>query len=304
MQNKSNYDVIILGCGAAGMTCAMYLKRVNINPLIIEQTSPGGTLNSISNLSNYPGYIEKSGATLAFRMYSQIEELSVDMKLEKVENITKENDNYIVKTNKNIYISKIIVIATGKMPRKLNILNAQKYEGKGISYCATCDGTLYKEKDVAIIGGGNSAIATANYLSNIVNKIYIINRSEKLRATDKLVTEDLNKIEILFNSNIKEIIEENDKIIGIRLNDEKEINVEGIFVCIGKENNNAFYQNLNLNTDDKGIIVDDVMQTSMKNVYAIGDVVSKSLYQVINASGEGAVAASNIIKTLREISNN
>lgn len=301
MQNKSNYDVIILGCGAAGMTCAMYLKRANINPLIIEQSSPGGTLNSISMLNNYPGFTEKSGATLAFRMYSQIEELSVDMKLEKVENIIKEEESYIIKTNKSIYEASKIVIATGKMPRKLNVENASKYEGKGISYCATCDGALYKGKDVAIVGGGNAAIATANYLSNIVNKIYIINRSEKLRATDELVAEGLNNnVEIIYNSNIKEIIEKDEKIIGIKLNDEKIINVEGIFVCIGKENNGAFYQNLNLKTDDKGIIVDDEMKTSLDNVYAIGDVVSKSLYQVINASSEGALAATSIIKNIRK----
>ena len=298
----NNYEVIIIGAGPAGMSAAIYFKRAGINPLIIEKSAPGGTLNKTSKIENYPGYTDKDGTTLAFRMYSQIEELGVKLKIEEVINIEESGDLFTIKTENNEYKTKYVLIGTGKTPRKLDVKDSERFEGKGISYCAICDGALYKGKDIAIVGGGNSAMEATSYMSSIANKIYIINRSSVLRADKKEQDEVLKKenVEVLLDSKIEEIISKEDKLAGIKLSTAKEISVEGIFVCIGQEPNYAYYQNLGLNTDDKGIIVDNNMKTSKDGIYAVGDAISKDLYQVVNAVAEGAVAATCIIKELKK----
>ncbi len=296
MKSNVNYDVVIIGAGPAGMTAAIYLKRAGINPLILEKDAPGGTLNKTHKIENYPGYVDKDGTTLAFRMYSQIEELGIDLKVEAVKNIEKENDTYKIITDNNEYQTKYVLIATGKIPRKLDAKDAEKFVGKGISYCATCDGALYKNKAVAVIGGGNSAMEAASYMSNIANHVYIINRSKILRADEKekSILENKN-VEVIYDAKVTEIIGD-EKVEKIKLDNNQELDVSVVFVCIGQESNAGYYQNLKLETDAQGIIVDSNMKTSDDNIYACGDAISKSLYQVVTATSEGAIAASSIIK--------
>lgn len=299
MKSNVNYDVVIIGAGPAGMTAAIYLKRAGINPLILEKDAPGGTLNKTHKIENYPGYVDKDGTTLAFRMYSQIEELGIDLKVEAVKNIEKENDTYKIITDNNEYQTKYVLIATGKIPRKLDAKDAEKFVGKGISYCATCDGALYKNKAVAVIGGGNSAMEAASYMSNIANHVYIINRSKILRADEKekSILENKN-VEVIYEAKVTEIIG-NERVEKIKLDNDQELDVSAVFVCIGQDSNTGYYQNLKLKTDNQGIIVDSNMKTSDDNIYACGDAISKSLYQVVTATSEGAIAASNIIKNMR-----
>ena len=301
MQEKRKCDVIIIGAGPAGMSAAIYLKRAGIDSVIFEKYAPGGTLNKTHNIENYPGYTDKDGMTLAFRMYSQIEELSIELKIEEVINIEKEKEYFKVITNKDEYLVNYIIIATGKVPRKLDIKNADKYEGKGISYCAVCDGTLYKNKDVAVIGGGNSAMQAASYMSGIANKIYIINRSSSLRADKKEQESVLSKenVEVICDSKVIEVLGDDEKLTGIKLDNNKTLNLDAIFVCIGQDSNSMYYQNLNLQTDDKGVIVDSNMKTNLNGIYACGDSISKNLYQVVTATSEGAIAAFDIINKLK-----
>lgn len=301
MKSNTKYDVIIIGAGPAGISASIYLKRANVNCLLLESEAPGGLLNKIHKIENYPGFTDDTGSILAFRMYSQVESLGIDLKIEKVINIKSGNDSYEVFTKNNTFISKYIIIATGRTPKKLEVKNSEKYEGKGISYCAVCDGALYRNKDIAIVGGGNTAIDTANYMSNIANKIYIINRSSNLRA-DQKGQEEIKKLEnvnVLYNTKLKDIIGDDTGVQGVVLEDGTEINLSGIFVCIGQTNNSAFYQNLNLKTDNRGIVVDKDLKTTVNNVYACGDSISKDLYQVVTATSEGAMVASNIIKLVR-----
>lgn len=301
MKSNTKYDVIIIGAGPAGISASIYLKRANVNCLLLESEAPGGLLNKIHKIENYPGFTDDTGSVLAFRMYSQVESLGIDLKIEKVINIKGGNDSYEVFTKNNVFVSKYIIIATGRTPKKLEVKNSEKYEGKGISYCAVCDGALYRNKDIAIVGGGNAAIDTANYMSSIANKIYIINRSNNLRA-DQKGQEEIKKLEnvnVLYNTNLKDIIGDDTGVQGVVLEDGTEINLSGIFVCIGQTNNSAFYQNLNLKTDNKGIVVDKDLKTTANNVYACGDSISKDLYQVVTATSEGAMVASNIIKLVR-----
>lgn len=301
MKSNTKYDVIIIGAGPAGISASIYLKRANVNCLLLESEAPGGFLNKIHKIENYPGFTDDTGSILAFRMYSQVESLGIDLKIEKVINIKSTNGSYEVFTKNNVFVSKYIIIATGRTPKKLEVKNSEKYEGKGISYCAVCDGALYRNKDIAIVGGGNTAIDTANYMSNIANKIYIINRSSNLRA-DQKGQEEIKKLEnvnVLYNTKLKDIIGDDTGVQGVVLEDGTEINLSGIFVCIGQTNNSAFYQNLNLKTDNRGIVVDKDLKTTANNVYACGDSISKDLYQVVTATSEGAMVASNIIKLVR-----
>ena len=301
MKSNTKYDVIIIGAGPAGISASIYLKRANVNCLLLESEAPGGLLNKIHKIENYPGFTDDTGSILAFRMYSQVESLGIDLKIEKVINIKSTNGSYEVFTKNNTFVSKYIIIATGRTPKKLEVKNSEKYEDKGISYCAVCDGALYRNKDIAIVGGGNTAIDTANYMSNIANKIYIINRSSNLRA-DQKGQEEIKKLEnvnVLYNTKLKDIIGDDTGVQGVVLEDGTEINLSGIFVCIGQTNNSAFYQNLNLKTDNRGIVVDKDLKTTANNVYACGDSISKDLYQVVTATSEGAMVASNIIKLVR-----
>lgn len=300
MKSKSSYDVIIIGAGPSGLTAAIYLKRAGIEPLILEANAPGGTLNKTHKIENYPGYTDKDGTTLAFRMYSQALELDVPFKTEKVINIKEKDDSYDVTTNNEVYNAKYIIISTGKTPRKLNAVNAEKFEGKGISYCAICDGALYKNKTVAVIGGGNSAMEATSYMSDIAKHVYVINRSNVLRAEEKEknILENKN-VEVIYDVKVTEII--GDQIIEkIKLDNDKELNVSAVFVCIGQDSNVSYYQNLKLKTDNQGIIVDNDMKTSSDHVYACGDAISKKLYQVVTAVSEGAIAATSIIKQIKK----
>lgn len=300
MNDIKKHDVAIIGTGPAGISAAIYLKRAGIDFVIFEKETPGGTLNKTHRIENYPGYLDKEGTTLAFRMYSQLEELKVNLKAEMVTNVEKENDLFNIYTNNKVYEVKYIIIATGRVPKKLDVPLAEKFEGKGISYCAVCDGSLYKGKDVLVVGGGNTAMETANYMSTLANTVTIINRSSILRADKKEQDDALvkNNVSIIYDSKITEIISKNDVITGVKLNNGKKINVSAIFVCIGQDSTLAYYQNLNLKTEKTGIVVDCDMKTSIDNVYACGDAIHKKLYQVVTATAEGAVAASSIISKL------
>ena len=301
MKEKNNFDVAIIGAGPAGMSCAIYLLRAGISCVLFEGEAPGGTLNKISKIENYPGYTDLSGSTLAFKMYSQVEALSVLIKNEKVINIKNTDSKLNIITSGGSYDASYVVIATGRVPRRLEIKGSDKYEGRGISYCTLCDGALYKNKNVAIIGGGNSAMASAKYLSDIASKVYIINRSDTLRATktEQDIVKSKENIDILYNKKIESFIDDNGILKGIKLNDETKLEVDGIFVCIGQELNNFFYEELKIKSDKLGILTDNKMKTSSPNVYAVGDSVSKDVYQVVTAVSEGAIAASDIIRKIK-----
>ena len=299
MKSNIKYDVAIIGAGPAGISAAIYLLRAGLSCVIFEKESPGGQLNKTHKIENYPGFVDLDGTTLAFRMYSQIESLSVDLKVEEVINISEYCDGIEIKTNNNLYESKYVIIASGRIPRKLDIPNYNKYYGKGISYCAICDGALYKNKDIAIIGGGNSAMEAVSYMKNIANNIYLISRSQNLRAdeAEKKVLDSSN-VDVIYGAKVTEVIGK-ESVEKIKLNNGNNLNVSAIFVCIGQDVNSNYYKKLNLKVDSLGLIVDKYMKTSNDKIYACGDAVSKELYQVITANSEGAIAANSIIKRIK-----
>ncbi len=301
MKLCADYDVAIIGAGPAGLTAAIYLRRAGVKCVIFESVAPGGTLNKTTRIENYPGYTEDDGTTLAFRMYGQVESLGADLKTSKVINLEKDDACFKIVTDKETYKASYVIIASGRIPRKLDVDGADKFEGRGISYCAICDGALYKNKNVVVIGGGNSALEAATYMSNIANKVYIINRSNKLKAAQKEQDDvrEATNTEVIYNAKVTSIVIEDDEIVGVVIDDDTKLEVSGIFVCIGLDANNAYYQNLKLNSDGQGLIVDNNMKTSDDKVYACGDAISKSLYQVVTATSEGAIAASDIINRIK-----
>lgn len=292
------YDTIVIGSGVAGMTAAMYLKRSNLNVLVLEKGAPGGQINRTAKIENYPGIKSIDGPSLSLNMMAQLKELNVETKYGDVVEII-DGDIKTVKTDLDLYKTKTILIATGRNPRELGLEEEKTLTGRGISWCAICDGPLYKDKVVAVVGGGNSAFEEALYLSDIVKKLYLIHRRNEFRADQLLVEKLRNKgnVEFIIDANITKLNSENNKLTSIEVNHNR-LDVDCLFIYIGFEPAIHQFKNLNLELDNDYIIVDSNMRTNIKGIYAAGDVIKKDFYQISTAVGEGATAALTIKKDL------
>ena len=297
------YDCIIIGGGIAGITAAIYLKQANKDVLLIEKSAPGGILNKISTIKNYPGLPGISGPDLAYNLYSQVKSMNVEILLDTVLNIKHlKNSNKVILKDQELSC-KYLILATGKEPRKLNLEHEDELVGKGISYCALCDANFYKDKEVAVIGAGESALKEALYLANICSLVTIINKYDYFKCKEDIVKEieKKNNIRVLYHSFIKSLEKDNNRLTGITYEQEQEIKelpVSGVFVYIGSTPN--IFGNLKLELDKNYIKVDNNMQTNIETIYAVGDVIKKDLYQLVNAASEGMIAATNIIKNLNK----
>ena len=288
------YDIIIIGAGPSGMTAALYALRANKKVLVLEALTYGGQIINTLRIDNYPAAPHISGVDFATNLYNQIMEMGCEFKFEKVVDIK----DHTVITNENKYDGRAIIIATGATNKKLGLPLEDKFIGRGISYCATCDGNFYKGKVVAVNGGGNTAIEDAIYLSNICSKVYLIHRRDEFRASEVTVDELKNKenVEFILNSQITSLVG-NDKLEKIIINNNRELVIDGLFVAIGQvpETNN-FTNGLNL--DESGYIVSDDMKTDIPGLYVCGDVRSKSLRQLTTAISDGAIAATCAINDI------
>lgn len=293
---KLDFDCIIIGAGVAGMTSAIYLKRSGINVAIFEKNYVGGQINKTYTIKNYPGFREIDGPTLAITMAEQVKELNVPIIYEEVLNISDSGEYKEIETNKQKYICKAIIIASGKKERHLNLENEKELIGKGISWCATCDGNFFKGMDVAVVGGGNTAMEDALYLGNICNKVYVVNRSNTFRADSILLEQVQNKenIEIIRDKVVKKLIKKDEKLQGIFLNDGTKLEISGLFLAIGSDPVIEFLENIEIELDKNYIVVDNKMKTNIDGIYACGDIIKKDLYQIVTAAGEGATAANSV----------
>lgn len=293
------YDIIIVGAGPAGLTAALYALRANKKVLIFEANTYGGQIINANKMENYPGIKSISGFDYATELYNQVMELGAQIKYETVLRID-ENKNVI--TSNNTYNSKAIILATGAKSKKLGIKNEIEYLGKGLSYCATCDGNFYKDKIVAVVGGGNTAITDAIYLSDIASKVYLIHRKDSFRADDKYITElkEKHNVELVLNTNITDIY--GDSILeGIKLDNGLNIALNGLFIAVGQEPKNEIFSNL-INIDEKGYIIsNDGVHTNVKGIYVAGDARVKNLRQVVTAVSDGAIAATTAILEMKKV---
>ena len=285
------YDLIIIGMGISGMSASIYAKRAGMKVLLLESGAPGGTLNKISEIKNYPGLSSITGPDFAYNLFEEIKKMEIEYKLEKVTDVILEKIK-TVKTTTNIYEAKNLLVATGRKPKLLGLDKEEEFLGRGIRTCALCDGPLYKNKDVAVIGGGSSALSEALYLANIVNKVYLIHRRDEFRGEDTLIREvkPKNNIELILNNEVKDLKIERDKLTGIILKDDKELEVQGIFLYVGFLPNTDFLKNTDIKMENGYIVVDEHHEANIKGVYASGDVTKKEIYQLINAASEGAEA--------------
>ena len=292
------YDIIIIGAGPAGMTAALYATRANKKILILEASNYGGQIINASHITNYPVEKDISGYDFASKLYNQIINHGVEIRLEKVLNINKNKE---IETDKSIYKAKAIIIATGLKHRKLNLPSEEALIGKGISYCATCDGAFFKDKNVAVVGGGNTALEDSLYLSDICNKVYLIHRRDSFRGDPITIEKVLNKsnIEIIYNSNITKLngISNLESIV---LNNNKIIDINGLFVAIGQEPNTEYLNNI-IEIDANGYIKsNELCHTNIDGIFVAGDIRDKSLRQLVTATSDGAIAATEAIKYINE----
>lgn len=287
------YNTIILGAGISGISCAIYLKRAGIKTLLIENGIPGGQLNKADIIENYPGYVSIGGSELSLVLLEQVQNYNVDLVYDNVSNI--DYDKKIITVGDTKYSYKYLVFATGRRERLLGIENEDKLIGRGISLCATCDGALYREQEVVVVGGGSSAVSEALYLANIVSKVYLIYRGSELRAEEilKEKIKDNSKIEVIYERVVSKYLIDNEKLVGVRLDNGDELEVACVFLAIGRIPNSELF----IGEKNKGyILVDEYGETSIEGVYACGDVIDKKVYQLVTASSEGVLVASSIIK--------
>jgi len=302
------YDLIILGAGPAGFSASIYASRYKINHVIIGSIFDSSTAKA-HLLENWPGEKSIKGFDLVNNFQNHAKGFGVEIFQENVVEIKKENNIFTIKTNLDkIYQAKAILIALGTKHRKLNIPGEAEFLGKGVSYCAVCDGPFFKEKIVAVVGGSNSAVMAATMLSEHAQKVYLIYRGKPLRC-EPLVLERVEnnpKIEIVYNTNIVKVSGEK-KVESIEIDNEyqgsKEIKLDGVFIEAGSVPSVSLLKDLEINVDEAGyIIIDNDGSTNTKGVYAAGDITngSNGLRQIITAASEGAIAATSIYKYLKE----
>ena len=286
-------NCVIIGAGPAGMNAALYLKRGGIEPIIIESDVPGGEMLKTYKIENYLGYESIDGGELALKMSKQVKDLGVKIIRDKVVKVTHEN-KFVIKCENNEFVSDYVIVATGRIPRKLGLKNESELTGRGISYCAVCDGAFYKDKEVAIIGGGDSALTEALYLSDLCLKVYVLARKD-LRASDVLQNRVKNKdnIVILKNVEVSGILG-NDRLSSILLNNGDRLDVSGMFIAIGGNPELSFLDSLGVELVNGYIKTNDRMESNIKGLYAAGDVRYKDFYQIITAASDGAIAALSI----------
>lgn len=310
VDNPNFYDVLIIGGGPAGLTAAIYCKRSNLKVAFYEFDTPGGKVVKTSVVENYPGYSTISGPDLALNFFNQASQLDVKFIFAKVNSIKKVDNIFHVSSSDNsTRYAKSVIIATGMTEKKLGVPGEIDYYGKGISYCAICDAALYKNKDVAVIGGGNTALEEALYLSKIVKKIYLIHRRKEFRAEAIIIdkVKQTENIELILDASPIEFVSNNKKTItsikvkNLVSNEIKEFEVSCIFPFIGFLPNSMFLSNFDIFDSQNFILVDEKKETKIPGLFAVGDVTKKNVRQISTAVGDATIAAVEAKKYLEEI---
>ncbi len=307
MSEKTIYDTIVIGAGPAGMTAAVYAARANLKVLLLDRGAPGGKMLETGEIENYTGFEHVSGMELSQKMFAHVSKYDVKYDYGNVSTVKDLGTTKVVETDNGNFEGKTIIIATGNINRKLNVPGEQEFSGRGISWCAICDGAFFKGLDVVVIGGGNSAVEEAISLSNIAKKVTVLVRKDKLIAEkilqDKLL--NIENVDIKYNVNVEEFQGENGKLQSVKLKhtngDRSTINTNGAFELIGLTPASEPFKELGI-TDDRGyILVDESMSTKVKGIFSAGDVNQKHVRQIVTATADGAIAAQSALKYIEHL---
>ena len=305
MEQKTIYDMIIIGGGAAGMTAGIYALRAGLKTLLIECEAHGGQMVNTYEIKNYTGFEDISGVELSNRMHEQVNKLGIENLYDMVTDLKLENEiKEVVTAYSGTFYARTIILSMGARARKLGLENENELSGAGVSYCAICDGAFFKDKVVAVVGGGNTAIEDLIYLSKVGKKVYLIHRNENFRAdkilidsVEHLLKQNNSKIELILNTTVTKLYGEpmlnKIEISNVITNEKKDLDLEGLFVAIGRIPNTALVKNKVILDDYGYIVADEHMKTSVEGVYVAGDIRAKEVRQIITAASDGAIAATH-----------
>lgn len=301
------YDTIIIGAGPAGMTAALYAARSNLKVALLEAGIPGGQMNNTADVENYPGYALISGPELAEKMFEPLENLGVEHVFGHVQRIEDQGDFKKVITEDEVYESKTVIIATGAFHRQLNVPGEAEFNSRGVSYCAVCDGAFFRDEDLLVVGGGDSAVEEAIFLTQFAKSVTIVHRRDQLRAQKVLQDRAFanEKISFVWDSVVEAIHGDERKVTGvtfknIKTSETSQADFGGIFIYVGLDPVSEFVADLGIRDESGWIVTDDHMKTSVAGIYAIGDVRQKDLRQITTAVGDGAIAGQEAYKYITE----
>lgn len=300
--DKKECDLLIIGSGPAGMTASVYAARAGLNTLVLEIAGAGGQILSTSEIDNFPGFVTITGAELAMKMNEQVEHCGVETIYDEIASVSLGSEEKTVSCLNTIIKSKTVIIATGASPRKIECEGEEKFIGAGVHFCALCDGAFYKNKDIIIVGGGNSAVEEALYLSPIAKSIVMVNVMPQFTAFPYLVDRltGLPNVTVMHKTTLSKVIGEK-KLNSIQINTGEVISCDGIFVAIGRKPNTAFLNDSVKLADGGYIVVNKKLETSISGVYAAGDVSEKFVRQVVTACSDGAIAATHAAEYIRSL---
>lgn len=302
------YDVIIIGAGPAGMTTAVYTSRANLSTLMIERGIPGGQMANTEDVENYPGFESILGPELSNKMFEHAKKFGAEYAYGDIKEIVDGKEYKTVKAGSKEYKARAIVISAGAEYKKIGVPGEKELGGRGVSYCAVCDGAFFKNKELVVVGGGDSAVEEGVYLTRFASKVTIVHRRDKLRAQSILQARafDNEKIDFKWNKTVKEIHEENGKVGRLTLVDtvtgeEEEFKADGVFIYIGMLPLSKPFENLGITNEEGYIETNAQMETKVPGIFAAGDIREKTLRQIVTATGDGSIAAQSVQHYVEEL---
>ncbi|MBM7544395.1 thioredoxin-disulfide reductase [Periweissella beninensis] len=302
------YDVIVIGAGPGGMTAALYLSRSNLSVLMLDRGVYGGQMNNTAEIENYPGFESVMGPDLSEKMYKSATQFGAEYAFGTVEKIEDHGQEKTVITDMGSYVTNSVVIATGSQYKKLGVQGEETYGGRGVSYCAVCDGAFFRNKHVVVVGGGDSAVEEGMYLAGLADKVTVLHRRDQLKAQQILQQRAFAnpKMEFKWFTEVQEILGDDKKVSGVKVinnqtNESSIIDAQGVFVYVGINPITEPFSNLAITNAGGWIITDNNMATTVPGIFAIGDVRQKELRQVTTAVGDGAIAGQSVYQYLQKL---
>lgn len=306
---EKKYDVIIIGAGPGGMTTALYASRANLKVVMLDRGAYGGNLNNTASIVNYSGFKDVQGPELAEKMYQGATQFGAEYAYGTVTKVEVAGQEKKVMTDMgDTYIAPVVVIATGSDHRKLGVPGEEEFSGRGVSYCAVCDGAFFKNKHLVVVGGGDSAVEEGLYLTQLASKVTVLVRRDELRAQPMLQdeAEKNEKMEFIFNTSVTEIVGDDVKVSGVkthnnRTGEDSELAADGVFIYVGNIPMTAPFNNLGILDDQGWVKTDNEMKTSIPGIFAIGDVRETPLRQIATAVGDGAIAGQQVYQYIKSL---